>query len=1050
MIKETKYNGYTAEPSDYECTDGDLATAVNVIPEDGAIKPVLAPGKLNYPTLYIDLDTSVNLHVLFVHKNSDWVHYIGYCQDKENNKLYYGVLDYYEEDGWENTSNDQWDCFYEYPDGYKGERVPIVFEGETHRSITAVGNMLIISTDKHIHYFLYKEEDYKIVGTIMGEFAGYKYLGTKIPKIQLQFALDGMLISKINNMGVTFSDNDTSSGTSWVVVDNFSYDRADKRWYYPYSFTAGNEYALYLSGESFNGMLWVEDDAGNTKTVVFSSHYDDHAGRHTFVADKDYTKVGVSCNRSLSLVSIEKGETTATVGKSIKNTSDNYTAIMGVMNSFVNTMATEKNKHIFPFFVRYATKLYDGSYVNISPPILLRPNTGFAPWLEYDENNDAAHADKQYAVVADVVARACYKVEDDWTELISGVCVFFSQPIYTYDQGKAFDKNETRYTYYDIDTTNESSVASACSRSYSFAKVYNDVDELTNGYRRTSLYDLIKAARFKHIDNTTKPKFVTIAAKEEADVFKALESVSSFFKVKELTLDSVNAMVSTTEFTKLHLDDGTLNALVNREALEDETIGNRIMQSADSYAYNKRLHLFNLSYMPPEPNMLEMTNGFFRSVNSSAVDAGHELTAYVELHTSQGSKIVKHTIETSEIVQDAGMFGSCRLDYMGWFFYPDNRAKKLYIVDRAGKVYSYELTTHETLNGAFWHSNLLSGEKAETSSDTEPASTDNIITSDTSIYVSEVNNPFAFKSVRVVTVDAGKIIGLASAAKAMSTGQFGQFPLYCLTDNGVWALELTSTGSYSSTQPITRDVCLTAESITQMDGSVLFASKKGIMQLSGSTSLCLSDVLASEDLFSPIKLPAMNKLLTTGGIQEENITIVPFLQFISDVRAIYDYVQKRIVFFNPAYAYAYVYSTLSASWGMMQSSFASKLNSYPDALAMNNDGYLVDLDNSDATSVPVLWVSRPFKFGEPDVFKTIDTIIQRGKFRTGHLAQVLYGSNDLYNWHAVWSSKDQYLRGFRGTPYKFYRLAVVGSLNDDETVYGFTTQYTPRLANQPR
>ena len=43
MIKEIKYNGFTAIPSDYECPDGDLAGVMNLIPEDGSLKPVFPP-----------------------------------------------------------------------------------------------------------------------------------------------------------------------------------------------------------------------------------------------------------------------------------------------------------------------------------------------------------------------------------------------------------------------------------------------------------------------------------------------------------------------------------------------------------------------------------------------------------------------------------------------------------------------------------------------------------------------------------------------------------------------------------------------------------------------------------------------------------------------------------------------------------------------------------------------------------------------------------------------------------------------------------------------
>ena len=43
MIKEIKYNGYSANPSDYECADGDLSVAMNLIPEDGVLKGIQKP-----------------------------------------------------------------------------------------------------------------------------------------------------------------------------------------------------------------------------------------------------------------------------------------------------------------------------------------------------------------------------------------------------------------------------------------------------------------------------------------------------------------------------------------------------------------------------------------------------------------------------------------------------------------------------------------------------------------------------------------------------------------------------------------------------------------------------------------------------------------------------------------------------------------------------------------------------------------------------------------------------------------------------------------------
>lgn len=48
------------------------------------------------------------------------------------------------------------------------------------------------------------------------------------------------------------------------------------------------------------------------------------------------------------------------------------------------------------------------------------------------------------------------------------------------------------------------------------------------------------------------------------------------------------------------------------------------------------------------------------------------------------------------------------------------------------------------------------------------------------------------------------------------------------------------------------------------------------------------------------------------------------------------------------------------------------------------------------------------------------------------------------------SSADHYLRGFAGSPYKYYRIAVIGRLREGDSLYGSTIQFTPRLTDQPR
>jgi hypothetical protein len=117
---------------------------------------------------------------------------------------------------------------------------------------------------------------------------------------------------------------------------------------------------------------------------------------------------------------------------------------------------------------------------------------------------------------------------------------------------------------------------------------------------------------------------------------------------------------------------------------------------------------------------------------------------------------------------------------------------------------------------------------------------------------------------------------------------------------------------------------------------------------------------------------------------------------------------------------------------------------------MDSAGNLIDFSSSDVTQNKGFFITRAIKLEMPDVLKTMDTIIQRGNFAKGHVQSALYGSRDLINWFPVWSSKDHYLRGFRGTPYKYFRIACVTYLAEGESIYGASLQFNPRLIDQPR
>jgi hypothetical protein len=314
------------------------------------------------------------------------------------------------------------------------------------------------------------------------------------------------------------------------------------------------------------------------------------------------------------------------------------------------------------------------------------------------------------------------------------------------------------------------------------------------------------------------------------------------------------------------------------------------------------------------------------------------------------------------------------------------------------------------------------------------------------IKTSDVNNPFIFSEENTSELPVGEIYALSTAAKALSQGQFGQFPLYAFTDKGVWALEVTGTGTYSARQPITRDVVLYPESVTQIDDAVLFATQRGIMLLSGSQVQCISEVLDGKAFDWEQYGFAYNK---TGELGLP-IFVIPWEQYKANIQMLYDYTGQRIIMFNPQYVHAYVFSLESKQWGIMESNIQSTVDYYPRAYAMTPTGDLVDYSATDKDFAEGYYITRPLKLDAPDVHKTVTSIIQRGQFKKGHVNTMLYGSRDLDKWYPVYGSNDHILRGMRGTPYKYFRIASTFRLDKDESITGCSIDFEPRLNNKLR
>ena len=920
MDKDIRYQGYSTVPSDYASQDGELAYSLNLINEDGTLRPVFPPKTV--------LTVAADSKVVYIHKTAIYCHYIV------------------------RSANDTFTWINKAAPA-TSTALPFI-SGDAPGNVCAIGNTLVFSTPKGLLYLLWKD-------------GAYIRLGYRPPFTTIAF---GSL-----KMG--------------TLTDEVDHEFPDCPSYTLNHFTA---------------------PTGDRRVHISASE-----------ADKAFKNILTD-------------------------------AAYGLLLSSVADNVTSKGYFYQPFFVRYAYRLFDGSYAWHSAPVLMLP-TATVPFIKIASASSSGATlkitsvlDVDYFSLVYRIYQTDFENLEKWQDIISGIDVFVSAPIYTYDQsekitGKTTIRNLLLYGQYDGYTPE---LRPGASGSASGTRPPSRGDGADDDFFIGHYADSDSAA-FK--DHTLIPSAQTDAAwgvpinKDFHDKIRSAQA-GTFYRIASLKIDEIEA---SSAMKPLSLELTDLSSLVARPTLADDYRSHFGIVPQCLYAYNSRLNAANIELLQASPLPYRATVDY----DSSNSSASRVILKVWSRHDGVRCYATDN-FDGSAAATNNPSYGNIQSAFPRYIYYPDSSAYKMSIQCGSFKRV-IKLTPHDFLNGAYWYGGLAADctPLDDTTEDTDVVAKS--VPQYSKLYTSDVNNPFIFPVRNINTVGTGAILGLSSAAKALSQGQFGQFPLYAFTTEGVWAMELNTDGSFIARQPITRDVCLSPASITQLDSAVLFATDRGIMLISGSQTQCISDVVNAPASFDISSLPQMAQLHNLFGHNDNTcLPVIPFLSFIVDCRMIYDYVHQRVIIFSPSHTYAYVYSLKSRLWGMTHSALTHSVNSYPEALAMDDAGHLVDISQSDATKIAALCISRPVKLDVPDIHKTISSVIQRGVFRKGEVKTVLYGSRDLYSWHLIFSSTDHFLRGFSGTPYKYFRFALVCDLSIEEWIDGCSVRYTPRLTDQPR
>lgn len=677
---------------------------------------------------------------------------------------------------------------------------------------------------------------------------------------------------------------------------------------------------------------------------------------------------------------------------------DDYNALVIGMYSKNKNKAAENKKFVNPFKIRYALKMYDGTYSMISVPIILFPSI---------RNNTYGNSINSFDDIT-VITYVCslrYKNNLDlseWSDIIKSVSVFITKQVDVYltqtDQEIFYDEEKSFISHERI-TLSENS------HKYSYTQI------------------LCKD------DSSWERNCKILKNKSETDIIKELAEESVFFKIADLELTKTNTLALIDNQVKA---TDLLQLTTGMQLDHDDYYSHCPISSENIVIYNKRLHLSNVSrgYYEGATVLMPLTR----------TSPYGDIISYVYINTSDGQRIVKNQYNTTDCIHK-------------YYYYPDPRAKKVEFFYKNGThIITLDLKPHPLLNGAYFISDTLPNEetatetwirenKAMPTENTEPEQLQN------EVWVSEVNNPFVFNASGVNTVGNGSIIGVVSNTTALSQGQFGQFPLICFTTDGIYALQTSSTGIYSAAHPISREVCNNPKSMVATDHLVFFSSEKGLMMINGSQVTCVSQNLSGKTFYQS---PSENEVMAKYGIG-----LIPSLtDFLRQAMIAYDYRDNLLWILNPNHELCYILSIDSGAYALTTIPYKpiGTVNDYPDTIieTQGNQTFksfsLINRQNinDDERRIDGFIFSRPMKLGDSLALKTPTDIrlIENLNQNVGIRIR-LFVSDDLMNWTRT--------NSYRGRGYKYFKYNLIfEKMLATDTISGIVSRWQFRYGNKLR
>lgn len=700
------------------------------------------------------------------------------------------------------------------------------------------------------------------------------------------------------------------------------------------------------------------------------------------------------------------------VGYSININSANYNKLMLLMSELVKN-AENRGHFVHPFLARYAVRLYDGEYAYVSEPALIKPNVGYAPIITYSTLGETFKAAAN-AFEGELAIRARSVIPKDWLPIIRSIDVYASPPIVPYMAGE-FDSHNTRFVF----------------KKYFSLVGYGVWKPWRAGAQPVGESEL------QQVDYTGTDRnggYVAILNPlPDEEIASKISNTSSYYLVGSINADRLGVGL-----TPVDIGSGNISSLIGGRILkEGDTSGYYDFACGKTTVINNRVHLFGCKGVLPDPFSPSYFGVYLNDRSTYVIDS------YVYISHVDGV-VIKHS-------KADGCFSGT------YYSYPHRSAYKavFYLSDKSGKMHkraTIPLKPHPFLMSSFWCAKSLAHSLpwVEYSGEiTEESCEEVYIDLPSDVFISLRLNPFCMPIANTESFMNERVLAVNSTTTLYSEGQYSKFPAVIHTDTHDYLMSVGDDGVYSSRQTLSYQThCANSLPISTPIG-VCSVTDNGVEVLvKANVRSNLTNGLICHDK-PDVEIGKLSELLSINGINIMHGDRT-WHQLIMSANMSSEYVTGTISLSWPWCESIIVYNPETQNWHMENVGIGKMLDGLTPDKFIDNHGFMRIVRGDGDVYPHQYMITRPITMQMPDTLKTVRSVIIRGSFQTGHVQSVLYGSRNLSDWHLVNSSKTHIIKGKSGTPYKYFRLALLLSLTKGESITGASFEVEAKYTNKLR